>query len=144
MPYFENFTYVLRWILVLGLVLSLGCSGITPEIQLAEELVQDEEWDQAVSAYREALRQDPFNDELLATYKKVKARAAEEHFLKLRTPRISLMVTGQHWSIIMKRDREAELLFRGTRIKVAIERYAADYEVQKATRPQRYPACFAS
>ena len=52
---------------------------------------------------------------------------------------ISLMVTGQHWSIIMKRDREAELLFRGTRIKVAIERYAADYEVQKATRSQRYP-----
>jgi len=49
------------------------------------------------------------------------------------------MVTGQHWSIIMKRDREAELLFRGTRIKVAIERYAADYEVQKATRSQRYP-----
>jgi type II secretory pathway pseudopilin PulG len=52
---------------------------------------------------------------------------------------ISLMVTGQHWSIIVKRDREAELLFRGTRIKEAIERYAADYEVQKATRPQRYP-----
>jgi len=52
---------------------------------------------------------------------------------------ISLMVTGQQWSVIVKRDREAELLFRGTRIKEAIERYAADYEVQKATRPQRYP-----
>ena len=81
MPFFKNFTYVLRWFSVLGLVLSLGCSGISPEIQLAEELVQDEEWDQAVGAYREALRKDPFNDELLATYKKVKARAAEEHFL---------------------------------------------------------------
>ncbi|MCA9471934.1 MAG: hypothetical protein MRJ96_13590 [Nitrospirales bacterium] len=52
---------------------------------------------------------------------------------------ISLMVIGQEWSVTIKRDREAELVFRGTRIKEAIERYAADYEVQKATRPNRYP-----
>jgi len=52
---------------------------------------------------------------------------------------ISLMVVTQQWSVIMKRDREAELLFRGTRIKDAIERYVADYEVQKATRPNRWP-----
>lgn len=52
---------------------------------------------------------------------------------------ISLMVTGQQWSVIVKRDKEAELLFRGTRIKEAIERYVADYEVLKATRPNRYP-----
>jgi type II secretory pathway component PulK len=48
---------------------------------------------------------------------------------------ISLMGVTQQWSVIMKRDREAELLFRGTRIKEAIERYVADHEVQKATRP---------
>ncbi len=52
---------------------------------------------------------------------------------------ISLMAISQHWSVIMKRDREAELAFRGTRIKEAIERYVADYEVLKATRPTRYP-----
>lgn len=52
---------------------------------------------------------------------------------------ISLMAVGQQWSVIMKRDREAELLFRGTRIKHAIELYAADHEVQKATRPNKYP-----
>ena len=52
---------------------------------------------------------------------------------------ISLMMIGQQWSVTMKRDREAELLFRGTRIKEAIERYAADFEVQKGTRPNRYP-----
>jgi len=52
---------------------------------------------------------------------------------------ISLMGVTQQWSVIMKRDREAELLFRGTRIKEAIERYVADYEVQKATRPNRWP-----
>ena len=52
---------------------------------------------------------------------------------------ISLMGVTQQWSVIMKRDREAELLFRGTRIKEAIERFVADYEVQKATRPNRWP-----
>ncbi|WP_454062214.1 type II secretion system protein [Candidatus Nitrospira salsa] len=52
---------------------------------------------------------------------------------------ISLMIIGQEWSVTMKRDREAELHFRGTRIKEAIERYAADYEVQKSLRPNRYP-----
>ncbi len=49
------------------------------------------------------------------------------------------MGVTQQWSVIMKRDREAELLFRGTRIKEAIERYVADYEVQKATRPNQWP-----
>jgi len=52
---------------------------------------------------------------------------------------ISLMVIGQQWSITMKRDREAELLFRGNRMKEAIERFAADFEVQKGLRPYRYP-----
>jgi hypothetical protein len=52
---------------------------------------------------------------------------------------ISLMGVTQQWSVIMKRDREAELLFRGTRIKESIERFVADYEVQKATRPNRWP-----
>ena len=52
---------------------------------------------------------------------------------------ISLMAISQQWSVIVKRDREAELAFRGNRIKEAIERYVADYEVLKATRPNRYP-----
>ncbi|NKB81806.1 MAG: type II secretion system protein [Nitrospirales bacterium] len=52
---------------------------------------------------------------------------------------ITLMMVGQQWSIVMKRDREAELLFRGNRIKEAIDRFVADYEVQKATRSNRYP-----
>ena len=52
---------------------------------------------------------------------------------------ITLIAVTQHWSVVMKRDREAELAFRGNRIKEAIERYVADYEVQKATRSNRYP-----
>jgi type II secretory pathway pseudopilin PulG len=52
---------------------------------------------------------------------------------------ISLMMIGQQWSVTMKRDREAELLFRGNRIKAAIELYGADFEVQKGKRKHRYP-----
>ena len=52
---------------------------------------------------------------------------------------ISLSVVGKHWVMTVKRDHEAELLFRGTRIQNAIARYAADYEIRKATRPNRYP-----
>ena len=52
---------------------------------------------------------------------------------------LSLMVVNQHWSVMLKRDREKELAFRGNRMKAAIERYAADYEVQKGTRQNRYP-----
>ncbi len=52
---------------------------------------------------------------------------------------ISLMMIGQQWSVTMKRDREAELLFRGNRIKEAIEVYVADFEVQKGTRTNRFP-----
>ena len=52
---------------------------------------------------------------------------------------ISLMMIGQQWSVTMKRDREAELLFRGNRIKDALDQYAADFEVQKGTRATRYP-----
>ena len=51
---------------------------------------------------------------------------------------ISLMGVTQQWSVIMKRDREAELLFRGTRIKEAIERFVADQAVQLATRPNKW------
>lgn len=52
---------------------------------------------------------------------------------------ISLSVVGKLWTVEMKRDREAELLFRGERIKLAIKAYAADFEVKKGTRTTRYP-----
>jgi type II secretory pathway pseudopilin PulG len=52
---------------------------------------------------------------------------------------IALMGMNQQWSVMIKRDREAELLFRGTRIQEAIDHFVADYEIQKATRPNRWP-----
>jgi len=52
---------------------------------------------------------------------------------------ISMTVVSKQWTVVMKRDKEAELLFRGNRIKAAIEAYAADYQVRKASRPNVYP-----
>jgi type II secretory pathway pseudopilin PulG len=52
---------------------------------------------------------------------------------------VAMTVVGQQWAVVVKRDREAELQFRGTRIKTAIEAYAADYEVMKTRRANRYP-----
>ncbi len=55
------------------------------------------------------------------------------------TMSVGLLAVTQQWSVIMQRDREAELHFRGTRIKEAIDRFVADYEVQKATRSNQWP-----
>ena len=52
---------------------------------------------------------------------------------------VAMTVVGQQWSLVVKRDKEAELQFRGIRIKTAIEAYAADYEVVKTRRANRYP-----
>jgi len=52
---------------------------------------------------------------------------------------VSLMVVGKQWSVVKKRDMEQELLFRGNRVKAAIELYAADYQVRKAFRANVYP-----
>jgi len=52
---------------------------------------------------------------------------------------VAMTVVSQQWSVVVKRDKEAELQFRGTRIKNAIEAYAADYQVRKATRSNIYP-----
>src|ERR1035437_4656235 len=44
---------------------------------------------------------------------------------------IMLGLTGQSWKTIMKREREKELLFRGSQIKEAIENwYNQNYSVQ--------------
>ncbi len=52
---------------------------------------------------------------------------------------VSSTIVAKQWAITVKRDKEAELLFRGNRIKNAIQFYAADYEVMKATRANRFP-----
>jgi len=52
---------------------------------------------------------------------------------------IAMTALGKQWSVAVQRDREAELLFRGNRILVAIQSFASDYQTKKATRPNQYP-----
>jgi hypothetical protein len=52
---------------------------------------------------------------------------------------VTLTAVGKHWKVAVQREHESELLFRGNRIKAAIQLYAADYEVARATRANRYP-----
>ena len=53
-------------------------------------MIQQGNWDGAVAAYREALREDPFNEEIMKMYSEVKVNAAQAHyqqgreFLKLK------------------------------------------------------------
>src|SRR5581483_10768042 len=42
---------------------------------------------------------------------------------------ISFTALAREWKVLVKRDREAELLFRGNRIKTALEQFGANYEV---------------
>jgi len=52
---------------------------------------------------------------------------------------IYMSTIAQQWSFLLKRDREAELQFRGNRIKRAIEKFSADYEVKKTERDHPLP-----
>jgi hypothetical protein len=53
---------------------------------------------------------------------------------------IMLGLTGQSWKTIMKREREKELLFRGSQIKEAIENwYNPAYKVPGVMRAAIYP-----
>ena len=62
-------------------LLALTIAACTlPHVQLAEEMVAKQNWDGAVEAYREAVRLDPFNEELQDKLDAVKGRAAEVHY----------------------------------------------------------------
>jgi len=74
-------TMLILWLWVLILT---ACSTTTPELRLAQEMEEQQNWDRAVAAYREALRQDPFNKDLREKLSLVKSRAAQLHFQRGR------------------------------------------------------------
>lgn len=76
-----RFRYAGLVVLLVGFVM-VACAA--PEVQRAEELVQQEDWDGAVAEYREALRQDPFNQELQRILTEVKTQAAKKHYAEGR------------------------------------------------------------
>ena len=69
--------------LLIGLLMCvLMASCTTTEVTRGEKLVEQGNWDGAVAAYQEALKQDPFNEELEKKLDEVKERAAQEHYAK--------------------------------------------------------------
>ncbi|MGB0910187.1 MAG: cohesin domain-containing protein [Nitrospirales bacterium] len=77
-----HFRFSLRWsctALILLALIFASCS-LPRKVQLAEDMVAQENWDGAVTAYRDAIRDDPFNQELLDKLTEVKTRAAEIHY----------------------------------------------------------------
>lgn len=52
---------------------------------LGDRLADEGDWDRAVAAYREAVRKDPFNANLVSRLEAAKEQAAERHYLAART-----------------------------------------------------------
>lgn len=65
---------------LIGILLLAGCSA--PQLRQADQLARDRQWDQAVAAYREAAKKDPFNDKIQVALANAKQEAAAEHCLK--------------------------------------------------------------
>jgi general secretion pathway protein D len=67
---------------IIFMMLLMSCT--LRETQLGDELEQKGDFDGAVSAYRDALRKDPFNKEIEEKFKSVKIRAGDQHFSRGR------------------------------------------------------------
>lgn len=60
----------------------ISCTSHTS--MLGDRLADEGDWDRAVSAYRDAVRKDPFNEKLIARLASAKEMAAERHYLEAR------------------------------------------------------------
>ncbi len=67
-------------LLLLGYSTLAGCSTVSSDIKLAEELVQQGQWDAAVGAYRQAFKKDPFNADIGKALGAAKTQAARIHY----------------------------------------------------------------
>lgn len=75
---------VSRALIGASLLGALAAACTAPHVQQAEQYAQQGRWDEAVAAYREALKQDPLDDNLNRWLGMAKARAAEDHYAKGR------------------------------------------------------------
>ena len=69
----------------IGVFLLQACAGLSPEARYAEELLEKQMFDGAVAAYREAIKNDPFNAELQTKLEEAKTQAAGYHYGRGRT-----------------------------------------------------------
>ncbi len=66
--------------LALCFLVMIACNTTGPDIKLAEQMVAQGKWDAAVHAYREALKKDPFDEEIGKAFLQTKMQAAQEHY----------------------------------------------------------------
>ncbi|WP_454062215.1 secretin N-terminal domain-containing protein [Candidatus Nitrospira salsa] len=76
----HRLTLTFRFLTISLFASALFVACTTHQLDMAEEMVAQENWDGAVLAYRDAVREDPFNEELQEKLDEVKGRAAEAHY----------------------------------------------------------------
>jgi general secretion pathway protein D len=76
-------TLAIRYLLpAVCCLLAVACT--MPEVQLGDQLAAKGDWEGAVSAYRDALKKGPFNEDVKQRLKQAKVRAAELHYAEGR------------------------------------------------------------
>jgi general secretion pathway protein D len=70
-------------LLALCCILAVACT--MPEVKRGDRLAAKGDWDGAVSAYRDALKKGPFNEDVKQRLEQAKVRAAEQHYAEGRT-----------------------------------------------------------
>lgn len=64
--------------LISGIMSLSACT--LPEVKMGRQHAANERWDDAVAAYRQAVRKDPFDSSIPLLLEEAKARAAKQHF----------------------------------------------------------------
>src|SRR5678816_1528079 len=67
--------------LLVLLAILTGCTTMSAEIEHAEQLAARGDWDGAVTMYRQLMRQEPTDAELMRRYDAARAQAADTHFV---------------------------------------------------------------
>ena len=112
MGVFSNLTLpVFTYLFVIFLSVLTSCAA--PEIDRGDKLAEEGNWDGAMALYSKALKQDPFNDELLRKVENSKERAAQDHYKK-----------GQEW-LKAKKIPEALQEFQ---LASALDPYKPEYQ----------------
>ncbi len=76
---FRRLSTSLLFCVPLGIAFLLaGCT--MPEVRTAEQLAQEGNWDGAVAAYREAMKKQPFDEELKERLEECKEKAGAQHY----------------------------------------------------------------
>ena len=63
-------------------IVAIGCT--IPEVRTADKLAAQGRWDEAVEAYRQAGKKEPFDPAIQTALEQAKARAAEQHYAEGR------------------------------------------------------------